>query len=136
MIRPERIIKHNQRAGPHAGRNGGDGGAKPQRESKEARRARKLARATEEAEGEAAQQQPCTGGASLTSEAVEEMPRLNAECDTGPIEHKWRLKRPPPIRFQQLVSDTPLPPTWHITILIQSGYKVLATFPCDIGTKG
>ncbi len=88
-----------------------NGIGRAQRESKEARRARKAARAQErEQDASPALDQPqldSTSRSPIAGEDAKQMPRLNPECDTGPIEHKWRLKRPPPIRFQQLVIALP-----------------------------
>lgn len=72
-----------------------------QSDPKESRRARK-ARAREEQKAEKNLQpsaQHIIAGASEDGT----MSRLNPESDTGPVEHKWRLKRPAPVRFQQLV---------------------------------
>jgi hypothetical protein len=72
-----------------------------QSEEKESRRSRKArARAEQKAEKKLhPSPQEILSGASDDSTVF----RLNRESDTGPVEHKWRLKRPAPVRFQQLV---------------------------------
>lgn len=70
---------------------------------KESRRARKArARADQSADKKT---HPTPQDILRGSSDGSAMSRLKRESDTGPVEHKWRLKRPAPVRFQQLVTQ-------------------------------